>query len=144
MMSIPTNLAASGSACQAASGEVLGPELHTLPKPPSSFENFKGNLELLMQLTQTTQNRLARLSGVGQRSIGRILKGEQIPSLDICDQIAHAFGLRAWQMLLPNINPQDPPQLERASAAERRLFDNWREVMLEMKKLPRPEGGSDE
>lgn len=49
-------------------------------------------------------NELAKMAGVGQRSVARILlpdghKDQQTPSLDVVDAIARALGVQAWFLL---------------------------------------------
>ena len=46
---------------------------------------------------------------VDQRTVGRILSGEMCPTIDKLDELASAFGLRAWQLLVPNLDPENPP-----------------------------------
>jgi transcriptional regulator with XRE-family HTH domain len=59
---------------------------------------FARRLQEEMDARQLSANALAKLAGVGQRSISRILlpeghKDRQTPSLDIVDSLARALGL---------------------------------------------------
>lgn len=51
---------------------------------------------------QLSGNALAKVSGVGQRSVARILVGKQDPTLGMVDDICRALGLQAVQMLTAN------------------------------------------
>jgi transcriptional regulator with XRE-family HTH domain len=64
------------------------------------------NLDKLMRETPSldTQQKLARRSGVGQSSIGRIRRGEISTTVDTLDALALAFGLTAADLL------QDPEE----------------------------------
>lgn len=50
---------------------------------------------------EPNQSTLARVSGADQRTVGRILAHEQSPTVDMLETIARAFGLHAWQLLIP-------------------------------------------
>lgn len=51
---------------------------------------------------EISANALADAAGVGQRSISRILRYEQDPSLELVERISRALGLTAVQMLTPS------------------------------------------
>lgn len=52
---------------------------------------------------------LAKLAKIDQKSIWRIRHKEQSPSADTLEKLATAFGLQAWQILFPNLDPKNPP-----------------------------------
>lgn len=70
-----------------------------------------------------TQAAVARLSGIPQRTVGRIKNGEQTPTLTMLDGLAKAFRVEPWQLLVPSLRPGRPPQLvgdeKRMAAIER-------------------------
>lgn len=66
---------------------------------PSLTELFALRLEQEMENRGLSANALAKVSGVGQRSISRILRKEQSPGLDIVEQLALALGLPAVWLL---------------------------------------------
>jgi transcriptional regulator with XRE-family HTH domain len=49
------------------------------------------------------KKRLALRAGLTPSTVGRILSLEHAPGVDTLDDIAHAFGLLAWQLLVPNL-----------------------------------------
>jgi len=59
------------------------------------------NLLALMEERAWKQTDLAGRSGVGQSTISAILRREKAASVDTLDRIAAAFGLAAWQLLMP-------------------------------------------
>lgn len=69
------------------------------------------NLGRLMAHTpgMMTQKAVAARAGVDQRSVGRILNRENNPRLDQLEKLAVAFGLHAWQILVTDMEPSDPP-----------------------------------
>jgi transcriptional regulator with XRE-family HTH domain len=79
------------------------------------------NLKVLMEWSARkggigTQQGLAAASGIGQSSASRILKGEQSVSMNMLESIAAAYGLRGWQLLVPNLDPSNPPVMDAREA----------------------------
>lgn len=70
--------------------------------------------------------------GLEPRNVQRILAGEQSPSLLLLDQLASACGLQGWQLLVPNLDPQNPPVVH-LTAAERDFYTRMRQAV---KNLP--------
>lgn len=50
-----------------------------------------------------TQTKVANRSGVGQSTIQRLLAQEQSATIDMLDKIAAPFGLKPWELLLPDM-----------------------------------------
>lgn len=87
-------------------------------------ETVAANLQRLMEdhVELRTQSALARRSKVPQRTIGRIVNKEVTASLDVLEALAKPFDLQPWQLLVPGIDPKNPPVLRFASAAEEALY----------------------
>jgi hypothetical protein len=49
--------------------------------------------------------------------------------------VAGVFGLRAWQLLLPDLDPQNVP-VSMLSDAERRLYDRFKRVNAILNEAP--------
>lgn len=49
--------------------------------------------------------------GIGNGTAQRINEQTNDPSLATIDSIARYFGLAAWQMLVPHLDPADPPAI---------------------------------
>ncbi len=74
------------------------------------------NLQALMdqaadnkQYHLATQNQLAKVSGVGQKTISAILAKDQATGIDTLQKLAQAFKLQAWQLLVPDLVPGISP-----------------------------------
>lgn len=83
-------------------------------------ESLSINLRHLMATREWNQVQLAKRSGVNQKTISNILNGRNTPTLDILDQIAAAFGLNVWHLILPDL----PADLVNGGTIER-LFENF-------------------
>jgi transcriptional regulator with XRE-family HTH domain len=73
-------------------------------------------------------NRLARESKVGPATIMRIKKQETSVGLEVLEKLADLFGLAVWQLLVPGLDPENPPALQPVSQAERKLYEQFRTI----------------
>ena len=80
---------------------------------------------------------LARLAKVDQKSIWRIRHKEQSPSADTLDKLAGAFGMQAWQMLFPNLDPKNPPVFI-ITTTERELYRKMSEMAHDLVAKQKP------
>lgn len=96
-------------------------------------ETVAANLRALMlhagmqNKGEPNQSDLARASGANQRTVGRILAREQSPTVEMLETIARAFGLHAWQLLIPGLDPANPPVVV-MSEAERQFYRRLEEL----------------
>jgi transcriptional regulator with XRE-family HTH domain len=82
-----------------------------------------------------SQLALAKKSGVGQATIGRILSAEGVDAgIETVDKIARVYGLQGWQMMIAGMDPTNPPVLQPVSKAERELYDNLKKAAREFAK----------
>lgn len=58
-----------------------------------------------------TVKQIAKRARIGEGSVHRILHGQVACAIDTLDAVAVAYGLQAWQLLIPDIDPQNPPTL---------------------------------
>lgn len=79
--------------------------------PSSLARTLARNLDALMKAhaDMRSQAAVARRAGIDQRTVGRILHTKHAPTLQQIDKLASAFGMPAWQLLLPGFDPSDPP-----------------------------------
>lgn len=77
---------------------------------------------------------LKRRSGVAQATIGRILRRETAADLDTVDALARAYHLMAWQLLVPDLDPANPP-INRLTQAERDLYQRLHTLAAEAAKI---------
>ncbi len=74
-----------------------------------------------------TQAELARRSKVDQRYIGRLLNAEFNASVKVLEKLAKAFDLQPWQILVPGLDPGNPP-VNHVTEAEKRLYERLKEA----------------
>jgi transcriptional regulator with XRE-family HTH domain len=99
------------------------PMLGDMPNPLSA-QILKGNLQKLMELHEHVQEDVAKLAKVDQSVISRILSPDgHRPRLDTVEAIALAYDLQAWALLLPGLDPRNPPVVT-ITESERELY--WR------------------
>lgn len=82
---------------------------------PNPRDTLAHNLVALMKLHDISQNQLAKMSGVDQKTICNIVNTKNAPKLDKVDAIAAAFGLQAWHLIIPNL----PEELMNGGTIER-------------------------
>lgn len=82
-------------------------------------QTFIINLRDLMETTNINTATLSRISGVSKRMIDYILTGERKPSIEIAGQIANAFGLNCWHIIMPSI----PYNLAKSGVLDKLICD---------------------
>jgi len=79
---------------------------------------LRANLDRLMTdaglSNVTLENRLSRR--VTKSTIGRIRNAESSAGIGNIEEIARAFGLDAWQFLIPDVSTTDKPRLAGSAA----------------------------
>ncbi len=84
------------------------------------------NLKALMGHGDLNQTALGKKAGVAVSTIGRILAAKHAPDIETLASIAHALGVTTWQIMVPRLDPTNPPVLQNASPEERELYDRLR------------------
>lgn len=98
-----------------------------------SFQTRKtlaDNLARLMHLDQPdklSQAAVGKMAGCDQRTIGRILSMQQAATVDMLEGISNGFDLQAWQLLVPDLDPANPP-VNHITEAEKRLYERLRDA----------------
>jgi transcriptional regulator with XRE-family HTH domain len=72
----------------------------------TTSEAVARNLRRLMEAHRLTQVDVAKKAGVSQRHISNVLNLVNEPGIDRVDKIAKVFGLKGWQLQMPDI-PDD-------------------------------------
>lgn len=92
--------------------------------PPEKI--LAANLERLMNHYPglSSEAKVAKAGGTSQRTVNRARNGLQV-KLESLQGLSKAFGLSPWQMLVPNLDPLNPPILS-LSAAEKALYERLR------------------
>lgn len=70
---------------------------------PLTRETLGQKLKKLMALTEMSQRELATATGVSQRQISNLIRGENSCSVETADALAKPFGLTGWQLIAPHI-----------------------------------------
>lgn len=96
------------------------------------------NLAALMGAHEdlSTQGAVGKRSGMDQRTVGRIKNREHSPTLRQIDGLAAAFGLLPWQLLVPGLDPLNPPAVT-LTTHERDLYQRLTTAANDIAKLPR-------
>lgn len=72
---------------------------------------------------------------VGKSTVDRALKAETPLNIDYLEAIARAFGVDAWQLLVPGMNPTNPPVLKSIGESEDRLYQRIGALVKEAAKM---------
>ena len=62
------------------------------------------NLETLQAREGWSNRMLGEKAKVSDRMVGKVLNRESQPTIDIVEKLASAFGLAAWQMMMPGLH----------------------------------------
>jgi transcriptional regulator with XRE-family HTH domain len=73
-------------------------------------------------------NRLARECKFGPGTAARIKEQKTSVGLETLDKIADHFNLAVWQLLVPGLDPENPPAIQPISAAERKLYEQFKTI----------------
>lgn len=88
------------------------------------------NLQTLMD-SRASLNTIEKLVKAGAGSNGtldRMRRGVSACRIDALADVAKAFGLEAWQLLVPNLDPEHPPALEMDSRRAELVQVELREI----------------
>lgn len=70
---------------------------------PNTADTVVKNIRMLLECYSMNVPALAKKSGVPVRTIYSILNKERTPGIDTTDDIAKAFGLNGWHLLMPGL-----------------------------------------
>lgn len=81
-----------------------------------------------------SRNALARASGLSRTTIQRVVNAdESAAAIDTVCAIAAAYKLHAWQLLVPGLDPSNPPVIL-ITDTERQLHERLRQVAREFER----------
>ena len=69
----------------------------------TTAEVFVENLNHLMLITELTAEEVGKKSGLTKRAVQYYMNGERIPNVCRAEQLASAFGLEGWHMIMRNL-----------------------------------------
>jgi transcriptional regulator with XRE-family HTH domain len=88
--------------------------------PSKALRTLSENLARLIAASGEldSQAKVATKAKVDQKTVNRIANMLNEPSLDKVEKIAKAFGLEAWQLLVPGLAPGQTPELAQREQME--------------------------
>ena len=103
---------------------------------PSAKTVIEQNLARLQKAHRARSiNAFAKMLQVEQSTLDRIMKGKMSPTLERIEHIARKLGLEAWQLLMPGLDPDNPPVFVMTDA-ERDLYKRLAEAAGDIAKAP--------
>ena len=92
------------------------------------------NLKALMAARPDldTLPKITAKSGVSNGVLDRMRRAAAAVRVDDLDPLARAFGLSAWQLLVPGLSPDNPPSVYKPSEKEEALY---KRIQRELDKL---------
>jgi hypothetical protein len=91
---------------------------------------LSANLRALMA-SHAHLDTLKKITGAGGPSNGtldRIRRMESGCSIDELDKLARIFELESWQLLVPDLDPTNPPMLAHVTERQRELYEKLKQV----------------
>lgn len=88
--------------------------------------NVKAAMEHKFSEHSNKPKRLAEAAGVSLSTVQRIVGGTNGASIDHIESVADALDLSAYQLLVPNLDPANPPVIPGVTRAEQQLYARWR------------------
>lgn len=86
------------------------------------------NVARMIERSKSSVRAWAMGNGLDVRKIDRLTKKEYSTTLDTLDEIAAAIGVQPWQLLVPNMDLNNPPLLV-MSEAERQIYERIRSLV---------------
>lgn len=103
----------------------------------SSLKILSSNLKALMadHPEFNTQGKVGAKANLNQTTIGGILRCKNAPSIAQLDKIAKVFELTTWQLLYPDLDPNNPP-IRSMSQSETALYERFKSIAKDISKNP--------
>jgi len=111
--------------CKTMNGKPKGPKYVSHMRKPVG-DNVRALMERAFEMSSNKPRELAKRAGVSLSTVQRVISGEIGPSLDILEQLATALDVSTYQLVLPNLDAENPQVVTGASIAEKRLYSRWR------------------
>lgn len=90
------------------------------------------NLKALMRAQQTNPKKVAARIASSKSTVERVTAGDVACRLDTLAELADIFDLEPWQLLIPGLDPKNPPILRQEDDKLRALY---RSLELAMQKI---------
>ena len=97
------------------------------------------NLDRLMnsQQPRPSQAAIAKSAHLDQKTVSRILNRSVATSVTAVESLAKIWGLQAWQLLFPDLDPSNPP-VAPVTEAEKRFYEQIKKAAMSFAAEPRP------
>jgi len=101
---------------------------------PQTRKVLANNLRRLMVDRNWTQAELAERAGIAQKTVSQVINEASAASIETAEALAKAFGLEAWQMLMPPVSTELEKAQEMATLIKqmRNSNDSDREVIVNL------------
>lgn len=103
--------------------------------PSSIAQTVANNIRTIVETFHTgkgAQTDAAKRCKMHQRTLGRAMNGEQSASLDTLQAVAEGYGLQPWHLLIPNLDPKNPPAIHQMTEQETQLYARLRGAAEEL------------
>jgi len=85
-----------------------------------------------------TDKAVGKKAELGHGTVYRTRKGTHAIKIDNLQAIAKVFGLAGWQLLVPGLDPGNPPMLKTIGPAEAKLYENLHELAVQIAQARKP------
>jgi transcriptional regulator with XRE-family HTH domain len=105
-----------------------------MTKARSSRQTLSENLKALMaaHLSLNTFAKIVAAGGPTNGTLDRIRRMESGASIDQLDNLAKVFGLEPWQLLVPDLDPTNPPMLAHVTQRQLEMLERIRQAAKEL------------
>ena len=79
-----------------------------------------------------TFKKIVAAGGPTNGTLDRIRRMESGASIDQLDALAKIYGLEPWQLLVPNLDPTNPPMLASISAKQMEMLERIKQAAKEL------------
>lgn len=86
----------------------------------------------LSSLVKVAAEAKRRGHAVSKNAVDSAKSGAHAVNMDTLDGIARAFDMEAWQLLVPNMNPKNPPVLRSIGETEDEMYKRLRSAAAEI------------
>jgi transcriptional regulator with XRE-family HTH domain len=100
--------------------------LHNMKQGQQPEKILAANIKMLMEkhVSLNSEAKVAKAGGLSQRTVNRARNGLQV-RLESLSGLSRAFGLAPWQLLVPGLDPSNPPILS-LTPEEKALYERLR------------------
>lgn len=97
--------------------------------------NIGETINKLREERRWTQEELAARANITAANISRIENGKHGPSMQLLESLAHAFGLKIYQLIAIAEGEQLPIAIQKFDFEENKLLTNFRNMPSEQREL---------